>query len=139
MSTPLPNDSELQFLYFGLFRALQRYRTTTLLGWGIVLIGFASIPLGWNTGSVHGLVDLALSASTMLAGLLAVQQSTVWLESYVRIRFPLATDRPEATSFVSEAVGLMKDIDEGGWQEAYAAIGRLRQFEKKYGLPQLDR
>jgi hypothetical protein len=37
-----------------------------------------------------------------------------------------------------EIIEIMKDVDEGGWQEAYAAIDRMEALRTKYGLPALN-
>jgi hypothetical protein len=35
-------------------------------------------------------------------------------------------------------VQLLKEIEEGGWQEAYAAIQKLRDIGTAHGLPPLE-
>lgn len=47
-----------------------------------------------------------------------------------------AADRHPAILQIEE---LMRDVDEGGWQEAYAAIEKLEKMQDSYGLPQLKR
>jgi hypothetical protein len=32
---------------------------------------------------------------------------------------------------------IMKDVDDGGWKEAYAAIQKVEETGKEYGLPPL--
>lgn len=136
-----PSEAELQFYYFGLHKALKRYRFSTILGWLIVLVGIASVPLGWEFGRPHGAVDIALSAFTVVAGLVIVQQSIASLSSYLTIPFqPPTVEDPsqETPSPVKEIVDLMKDVEEGGWQEAYGAIRKLEEMETSHGLPALD-
>jgi hypothetical protein len=138
MNSTSPTEVELQFFYFGLYRILRRYRFTTILGWLVVLIGAVSTPLGWEFGRPHGLIDLALSTGTIAAGLMLVQQSVSFLDAYVNVPFPTSSDGGWGQSAaIHEITQLMKDIDEGGWQEAYAAIGILKRMEAKHGLPAL--
>lgn len=141
MTQPL-SDSELHYFYFGLHTALKRYRFATLVGWIVVALGVASVPLGWEWGRPHGLLDLALGALTIVAGLTLVQQSVVYLESYLNVPFPLPPANSEEsgnTLVLAEIRELMNDIDTGGWQEAYAGISRLREIGEKHQLPSPDR
>jgi hypothetical protein len=39
---------------------------------------------------------------------------------------------------IREIVKLMKDVYDGGWQEANAALRRLKAMETAYGLPALN-
>ena len=134
----MPTGAELRFYYFGLYGVLRRYKAMTILGWVIVSLGFASVPLSWRLGTPHGLVDTMLSAGTVVAGLAVVQQSIAALSSYLHVPF---SERPERTAVPHPAVQqleeLMRDIDDGGWQEAYAAIEKLEQMQDAYGLPPL--
>jgi hypothetical protein len=141
MNTMSPSEAELQFYYFGLYRVLRRYRFMTLLGWLIVLIGVLSVPIGWNIGRSHGLIDLALSGFTVIAGLALVQQSISSLEAYITVPFPVSeggNGGGEQSAVLMDIARLMKEIDEGGWQDAYAAIGTLKKMEKAYDMPALD-
>jgi hypothetical protein len=142
MSISQPSDAELQYYYFGLYSVLKRYRTATLLGWLIVLLGAVAIPLGWEFGRNHGLIDLVLSVCTIVAGLTVVQLSVVSLGDYVSIPFPQerkANGADDEHPGLVEIKQLMNEIDEGGWQEAYAGIGKIRQLQEKYAFPGLDR
>jgi hypothetical protein len=141
MNNASPNHEELEFYYHGLYRALRRYRIMTIFGWIVVAVGIASIPMGWRSGQTHGLLDLALSGSTVLAGLALVQQSVAFLSAYLQVPFPTAAGgevSDELSEVVREIRQLMKDLDEGGWQEAYAAIGKLKEMQSRYGLPPLE-
>lgn len=132
-------DAELQYFYVGFYNALKRYRSTSLLGWTIVLLGCVSIPLGWNWGRRDGIVDVSLTVMTILAGLVVVWQNITALEQYIRVPFPTGLEtNPEVPSPISEIRNVMKEVDDGGWQEAYAALGRLREIQAKYSLPQLE-
>lgn len=141
MNSVPPSQEELEFYYHGLYRALRRFRIMTILGWTVVALGIASIPMGWRSGQIHGLLDLALSGSTVLAGLALVQQSVAFLAAYLRVPFPAATDgdgSDQPSGVVHEIRELMKDLDEGGWQEAYSAIGKLKEMQSRYSLPPLE-
>jgi hypothetical protein len=141
MSSVPPSQAELEFYYYGLYRALRRYRMMTILGWTVVALGIASVPLGWRYGQIHGLLDLALSGSAVVAGLALVQQSVASLETYLRVPFPPAGDSDGAdqpSTAVNEIRQLMKDLDEGGWLEAYGAIGKLKEMQSRHGLPPLE-
>jgi len=134
------SEAELQFYYFGLYKVLRRYRFMTILGWFVVAFGVVSVPLGWNVGRSHELIDLALSCFTIVAGLAVVQQSISSLDAYISVPFPssgMGNGGVGQSPILIEILQLMKDIDDGGWQEAYAAIGALKKMEKMYGLPAL--
>ena len=45
-----------------------------------------------------------------------------------------ASDRHPAILYIEE---LMRDIDNGGWQDAYEAIEKLEKMPDTYGLPQV--
>src|SRR5512146_1522731 len=141
----LPTEAELRYYYFGLHSVLRRYRTMTILGWIIVALGLATVPLSWRLGTPHGLMDTLLSAGTVVAGLAVVQQSVAALSSYLHVPFGDrpggvrtggTADRHPAMLQIEE---LMRYVDEGGWQEAYAAIEKLEKMQDSYGLPQLKR
>ena len=132
----MPTEAELQFYYFGLYAVLRRYRMMTILGWVIILLGLASIPLSWRLGTPHGLVDTLLSLGTAFAGLALVQANVALLTSYLQVPFGHRPDGTEAAHpAVRQIEELIRDIDEGGWQEAYAAIGKLERMQEPYGLP----
>ncbi len=136
-----PTENELRFFYFDFFRVLKRYRMATLLGWLMVAAGVASVPLGLQFGRPHGLVDIALAVSAIVAGLIVVQQTVAWLETYVKVPFPTSIVKngsDEVSPVLHEIQGLMKDVDDGGWQEAYAAISQLKTLGIKHGLPSLE-
>jgi hypothetical protein len=134
-----PTEAELRFYYNGLYTVLRRYRRMTVLGWAIVFLGAASIPLSWRLGTPHGLVDTILSIATIVAGLAMVQHSVASLTDYLHVPF---SERPDGLSTPDHPAlqyidGMMRDIDDGGWQEAFAAIGRLEEMETSYNLPPL--
>lgn len=140
MSDRSLTESELQYYYRGLFKALTRYRLATIIGWLVVLVGLVGVPLGWEFGRPHGLVDIVLSAFTILAGLTVVQQAVVSLSAYVTVPMQgmTAGDSPtELPAAVKEIIEMMKEVEEGGWQEAYALIGKLQEMQATHGLPPL--
>lgn len=129
-------DDELQYFYFGFHRVLRRYRSTSILGWIIVLFGCISAPFGWNLGRPAGVIEVLLTVLTILAGLSLVWQNISALQEYIRISFPLSpSGEPEPARL--EIQKIMREVDDGGWQEAYAAIAKLKDLQQKYGLPVL--
>jgi len=135
-TTPL-SDNDLRYYYFGFHKALKRYRLMTIIGWVVVAIGCVSFPVGWSVGRPSGLIEIVLSCATVVAGLGLVSQSISSLESYMRISLPFVHDG-EQHPMLFEIVEIMKDVDEGGWQEAYAAIDRMEALRAKHGLPALN-
>ncbi len=134
----MPTEPELRYYYYGLYAVLRRYRAMTILGWVIALLGLATVPLSWRLGTPHGLVDTLLSVGTVIAGLALVQQSVTALASYLHVPFGERPDGPTqphpAIRYIEE---LIREIDEGGWQDAYRAIMKLEQMHDSYALPQL--
>ncbi len=133
------SDAELQYYYFGFYRILHRYRTLTLLGWGAVVAGCVGIFVGWEYYFPHGLLDIGISCSAIVAGLGLVHQSVVFLEEY--LHFPgrehlgrqiNGEPQPEV---LLKMKSLMRIIDEGGWQEAYLAIRELPSIGRQFQLP----
>lgn len=140
MSTAALSNIEIQFYYTGLYKVLKRYRFATVLGWCMVAAGFAGFLVGWNVSGNAGLSTFLLPAITIAGGLTLVHQSVTFLESYTRISVPATEgEEREASAIRLEFQQLLRDIDNGGWQDAYAAIGRLKEMETRYGLPPLDR
>jgi len=129
-------DNELQYFHSGFYRILRRYRYTSILGWIIVLCGCISIPFGWNLGRSSGVVEVLLTALTVFAGLSLVWQNISALQEYIRISFPL-TSSGEPEPARQEIHQIMKDVDDGGWQEAFQAITKLKEIQRKYALPAL--
>lgn len=138
MNQPAPSPEQIGFYYHGLHRVLRRYRTATIIGWVVVFLGVAGIPLGWNAGRAHGLLDLLLCGCTIAAGLVLVSEAVSFLGAYLTVPFPRAVAEPAPEGepeFVLQIRQLMKDVEAGGWQEAYAAIGTLRALGVNNGLP----
>jgi hypothetical protein len=65
-----------------------------------------------------------------------VWQNISALDSYIHVPFPSSANggANERTELIAEIKSLMKDVDDGGWQEAYAAIGKLQELRTKAGL-----
>lgn len=131
------SESELRYYYFGFYKVLKRYRAATFVGWAVVAIGCASIPAGWSVGRAGGVIDIILCCATVVAGLVLVSQNIACLEAYVRIALP-SVHNGEESALVHEILGIMTDVDEGGWQEAHAAMRKLMEMGKAYGLPPLQ-
>ena len=133
--TPL-SESEVRYYFTGFYKALRRYRLLTMVGWIVVVIGCASFPVGWSVGRPGGLVEIVLSCATTFAGLGLVWQSISSLEAYIRIAIP-AQHNGERHPVVIRILEIMLDVDEGGWQEAHAAIRRLEELQPTFSLPPL--
>lgn len=138
--TPSMSEAELEYYYRGLYTVLRRYRAMTLLGWALVAAGFASVVLGWRYGMPHGLIDILLSGLTVAAGVAVVYQGVAALETYVRV--PVLSlqgkdGEEEASAVVKEILEIIREIDNGGWQEAYLAVRKLRELGVARGLPNL--
>ena len=131
-----PSETELRYFYFGFLRSLTRYRSMTIIGWLVVVVGCLSFPVGWSVGRSGGIIEIVLSCATIVAGLGLVSQSISSLESYLKIALPF-TFNGDRHPFVHEVVDIMKDVDDGGWQEAYAAIRKMEDLRTKYDLPPL--
>ncbi len=133
------NEAELQYYYHGFYRTLKRYRSTSLLGWMIVLLGCLSVPFGWNLGRRAAFLDVALTTLTVFSGLAVVWQNISALDAYLHIPFPAPADGESVvhSEIISEIRSLMKDVENGGWREAYETIGKLKEIQTKYELPEL--
>jgi hypothetical protein len=130
-------EAEMSYCYFGFASSLRRYRRMTVLGWVVVAAGFLSLMIGWREGTPHGMLDLALSVLAIAAGIGIVQQSVMSLEAYVRPRNILfaAVPAEERRPAINAMIALMDDVEAGGWQEAYVALGKLRTLGAAHGLP----
>ncbi len=131
----MPSDRDLQYYYFGFYTVLKRYRLMVLIGWSAVATAFGGIIVGWELGRVHGLVDIVISACAVAAGLALVHQSVVGLSQYLAIPFSAGEENPDAA--LDEIRTIMKDVNEGGWQEAFAAMHMLEHMHERHGLPPL--
>lgn len=130
-------DDELQYFYFGFYRILRRYRSTSILGWVIVLCGCLSVPFGWNLGRPAGVIEVLLTVLTILAGLSLVWQNISALQEYIRISFPRSSAGEPGLARVEIQI-IMKEVDDGGWQDAYSAIEKLKEMQLKHALPKLE-
>jgi hypothetical protein len=133
MESVSATESAARFFIYGFHAVLRRYRAMTLLGWAAVAWGGATVVLGWNYGQPHGVFDLMLSLAAVLAGVALVQQSVAALSSYVQIPYPMPPGAQETVSGIfTKCAELMKEVDAGGWQDAYNALTRIRQLEAEY-------
>lgn len=133
-----PTMAELRYYYFGFYKALKNYRTMTLLGWSVVATGCACSFLVINAGRNLGPFGIVLTAAVIIAGLGLVWQSISTLESYLRIALP-SVHEGDQSPVVVRVEEIMKEVDDGGWQEAYAAIRKLEELRTTYELPPLER
>ena len=132
-----PSEMELRYFYFGFHRALKRYRSIIIIGWLVVIVGCLSFPVGWSVGRHGGIIEIILSCATIVAGLGLVSLSISSLEAYLKIALPFPVDGVQHP-FIREVVEIMKDVNEGGWQESHRAIRTLEQLQTTYGLPPLS-
>ncbi len=138
--SPIPppiTEAEMSFYYHGFLSALRRYRALALIGWAAVAAGFLFLMLDWRAEATHGLLDIALSVLTMTAGVGLVQAGVASLDAYVRIPArELQGKRGEVPPApLGEILELMGEVATGGWQEAFAAIRRLRAIGRSSGFP----
>lgn len=134
-------DPALDFFYYGFFHALRRYRFFTMTGWLLAGAGVGAIALRWGPVWSGDIVSLVLCGLLFAGGIVIVQASIVALGSYVRIPFP--PPQPGSANVgslqaVQEILPLMKEVDEGGWQEAFRAMVSLRLIGSRHGLPPPD-
>jgi hypothetical protein len=134
MSPRISDSQAIEFYIHGFRRALLRYRTFVLIGWGITILGSAGL-LGSCGGMDRGdLLIVGIPIVTMFAGILTVHQSITALQSYVTTPFPLPDadelEEPLLTRIVA-CDGLMREVAQGGWREAFEAIGALEALETR--------
>ncbi len=130
-------ESETAYYYHGLNRVLIRYRRVSVFGWGLVFATIVASPWGWNISEDGAALRVLLSALAILAGLTLVWQNITALEEYLRVPFPSSPHPATNHPAIEEIQLLMKEVDDGGWQDAYAAIAGLRAIGEKHGLPPL--
>jgi hypothetical protein len=133
--SPLVTEHQLtEFFIHGFRRALLRHRTFVVAGWAITALGALGF-LGSFPGMERGdLLVVAIPLVTMAAGILIVHVSIIALESYVTTPYPM----PDPGE-IGEPLGqilpacreIMTEVAEGGWKEAFEAIGRLSALEMK--------
>ena len=141
MSDAAVRDAALQFFYSGFYQMLRRYRRDAAIGWAVVAAGVTGILFGWDFTKPPGLFHLGLCLGAIVAGLAVIQGTIAALTAYVRVPFPVppAGEEPEPwRAAVNELLGLMKDVDDGGWREALTALDALRQVGERFDLPPLE-
>jgi hypothetical protein len=141
MSDAAARGAALQFYYFGFYEALRRYRRAALIGWAIISAGFVGILLGWDFAAPPGLYHLSLCLGAIGAALALIPGNIASLSLYVRIPFPVHPAGGEAEPWqgaVDELQGLMKVVEDGGWQEAFDVLNRLERMGERYDLPPLE-
>jgi hypothetical protein len=131
MSPRLLDTQAIEFFILGFRRALLRYRRFVLIGWGITMLGSAGLPGSCGAMDRGDLLTVGIPMVTMFAGILTVHQGITALQSYVMTPFPL----PEAGELeeplmktIAACNDLMHEVAEGGWREAFEAIGAMDTF-----------
>ncbi len=135
-------DPALEYFYFGFYRALRRFRTTTLAGWCITGAGVAAIAFRWDPVWRGDLAGGLLCGLLVVAGIFLVQQGVSELSGYTKIPFPHPPAGGEESEWLPGAVAeisvVMEKVEEGGWQEALQALSALRGIGERYSLPEPD-
>jgi hypothetical protein len=131
-------DPALDYFYFGFYRALRRFRASTVTGWCVTGAGIAALALRWDSVWRGDLTGGILCGLLIGAGILLVQQGVTELSQYTEIPFPHprvpgGSDAEGRT--VTELAGLMEEVGKGGWQEAVHALATLRAVGEQFGLP----
>jgi hypothetical protein len=132
-------ETALQFFYVGFHHALRRFRMTVVAGWCIAGAGIAALVFRWGPLWEGDLAGAIFCALLIFAGILLVQQGVTELSNYVRIPFPHPPDTEEDRDIctaVAELSVVMRDVEEGGWQDALQALAALRAIGERYGLPE---
>lgn len=134
------SNEHLDFRYSGFYALLRRYRATTVIGWGVTAAGMAGFIASWGIPGARGLLDAFLAVAAVLAGLTVVHVSVMGLQSYVSVRFPpVPQDAPGNERAALEALEpVMAAVRDGGWQDAFHAIGEVRAIGIRCGLPPPD-
>jgi hypothetical protein len=134
------DERVLEFYYYGFYAVLKRFRSVALLGWLVVLLGVGAFFLGWDVSRPRGWIDLVLCCGGVVCGIAVVQIAIGALNAYVRIPFPSPGDADgEKSEFVECSREIMKEVEEGGWREAQAAIRAVENLGVRYGLPVPER
>jgi len=107
----------------GFLEALKRYRRVTLVGWMVAAGGAMALVLRWRSPGLLGLLDIVLSAATIAAGILLVSYGIEGLSAFIRTALA-ALHKEELT----ELRELMEEVEDGGWQDAFAALARVRRM-----------
>jgi hypothetical protein len=132
-------ENALQFFYFGFHHVLRRFRVTVIAGWCIAGAGGAALAFRWGPLWEGDLAGGILCALLIVAGVLLVQQGVTELSNYVQVPFPSPPDTEEhrdLCSAVGELSLVMKEVEEGGWQDALQALAAVRAIGERYGLPE---
>lgn len=134
-------DAAREFYYFGFFRALRRFRTFTIIGWMLAASGVAALVLRWAPFWAGDLAAMMLCALLIISGIIVVHVSVAALTEYLHVPFPppvLEEGNTELAHAVGEIAPLMKEVDEGGWQDAFRVLHGLRSIGARYGFPPPD-
>jgi small neutral amino acid transporter SnatA (MarC family) len=100
-----------------------RYRRVTIVGWMVAFGGVLSFLLRWRAEGLAGLVDIMISAATVAGGILLVHYGIEGLSAFIRTARGALKEQE-----LAELRALMEEVEQGGWQEAFAALGRVRSM-----------
>lgn len=93
--------------------------------------------MSWELDRFHTMLGVIVSAGTVLAGVLLVDQCVGFLSAVVAIPPGEQGEGPDAVaaqSLSEEVRVLREDIDRGGWQDAFAGLRRLRMIAERAGF-----
>jgi hypothetical protein len=137
----LTGNDALEFYYHGFRSALFRYRRLTIIGWLATAIGCTGLLASCREAFSGDVFALAIPLCAVVAGLALVHQSVAALDAYVAIPFP-KPDPEQVPSYICEAVSectrWMGEIERGGWQDAFHAIGAMATLAERYGLGEIQ-
>lgn len=131
MAAPASNDerspeagaADREFWISGFLEALRRYRRVTIVGWLVAFGGVLSLVLRWRATGLAGLLEIMLSGATVAGGILLVHYGIEGLSAFIRTSLGALKAQE-----LAELRALMEEVERGGWQEAFAALGRVRSM-----------
>lgn len=131
----MPVADEAAERMYGFHRALLRFRRAVFLGWTLAAAGVIGLLLRWEARPFVGLLDILLSGLVVVAGVVLVSQAVEFLSAYARTLFMSAAAGAARTELDKELDELARTVEAGGWQEAFAAVDRIRSIAERHGLP----
>jgi len=138
MAPPDPGiDQSLRRSCQMLYAALRRHRRTTIMGWTVTAAGCVGMIRGWDLLSSRDIVSVGISLVAIVAGILLVHESVGFLaalSAWLQNEPPPAEADPVARELHARLKEIAREIDNGGWQEAFAALGQVRTLAASYGI-----